>query len=204
MKDEKDNSTNVALILILLFIFVIYLAGFKYSKETLSYKSSNDLEFENRTWIIKKFDSIKKKVFPINNTSTDIRKDSLKKEDELGSVFEPMESPITTDELYPLIYNFPVDKLSNGAIIELHISQSFSEVFTITKENNNLQIREGDSNNEDIELWMTRDTFKQLKSSTDFKYIMKKLVNEGKITSKEKVSSFTLWRKGYKAFDVYL
>ncbi len=107
-------------------------------------------------------------------------------------------STISSNEVLQFSNKLELFELKDGSIIELHISQSQSEVFTIYKENGKIYVEEGDASNEDIELWVTRSAFKELETTDDISYTIKRLDGEGKIAAIQKVSTWTLWRRGYK------
>ncbi len=107
------------------------------------------------------------------------------------------QPPISTSEVLQFSYKLELFELKDGSIIELHISQSQSEVFTIYKQNRRIYVEEGDASNEDIELWITRSAFKELETTDDISYTIKRLGGEGKVAAIQKVSKWTLLRRGY-------
>ncbi len=107
--------------------------------------------------------------------------------------------PISISEIRQLSDNFQLFRLKDGSVIELHISESYSEVFTIYTQNGAINVAEGESQNEDLELWIARPAFKELVKTNDIPSVIKRIQSEDKISAKQKVSDWILYRKGYRS-----
>lgn len=111
---------------------------------------------------------------------------------------EQMVSPISIAEVQQLSSKLQLSELSEGSILELHISQSYSEVFTIRVQGG-VNVASGETSNEDIEVWIDRSAFKEILAASDISSTAKRSASEGKISVTQKVSTWTLYRKGCKS-----
>ncbi len=118
-----------------------------------------------------------------------------KKEDK---VVEPVVLPISMSDVKKLSYKLELDSLKDGAILELRISESFSETFTIFVQNRQVYVNEGGTSDKDIQIGVIRSGFEELLSTNDVSSTSQKLVDEGKISVTQYSSEYALWRKGYK------
>lgn len=108
--------------------------------------------------------------------------------------------PIQPYEVAQVLNKLGLQELKDGSIIELHISESRSEVFTIFIRNGFPDVTEDETPNEDILIWISRQGFFELQKSDDVSRTIKTLVGGGQISLTQKASTWTLWRKGYKSF----
>ena len=106
--------------------------------------------------------------------------------------------PISIAEVQQLSSKLRLSGLSDSSILELRISQSYSEVFTIHVQGR-VNVASGETSSEDIEVWIDRSAFKEILAASDVSSTTKRLASEGKISVKQKVSTWTLYRKGYKS-----
>jgi hypothetical protein len=108
--------------------------------------------------------------------------------------------PIRPYEVAQVLNKLGFQELKDGSVIELHISESQGEVFTIFVRNGFPDIVDGEALNEDILIWISRQGFFELQKSEEASRTIKALVGEGQISLTQKASTWTLWRKGYKSF----
>lgn len=108
------------------------------------------------------------------------------------------QAPISINEVLLLSNKLTINELKDGSVIELHISESHSEVFRIYVLKGAAQVIEGESPDEDIELWISKSAFKELLATYDILSTAKRLASEGEIAVTQKSSTWTLWRRGYK------
>ena len=118
-----------------------------------------------------------------------------KKED---TVVEPVVLPISMSDVEKLSYKLELDSLKDGAILELRISESFSETFTIFVQNRQVYVNEGGTTDKDIQIGVIRSGFEELLSTNDVSSTAKLLYNDGEISVRAFSQYPTLWRKGYK------
>lgn len=107
--------------------------------------------------------------------------------------------PIQPYEVVQVLNKLSLQELKDGSVIELYISESRGEVFTILIQNGFPDVSEGDSPNEDILIWISRLGFFELQKTNNISEAIKKLASEGKISITQKANTWTLWRKGYKS-----
>ncbi len=106
--------------------------------------------------------------------------------------------PISLSNVQQLADKIQLSTLKDGSLVELHMSESYNEVFTIYVQNGIPNVITGESTNEDLEIWFTRSAFEELLNSNYISSTTKRLEGEGRIAAKQKVSDWTLYRKGYK------
>ncbi|WP_456475061.1 hypothetical protein [Candidatus Pyrohabitans sp.] len=107
---------------------------------------------------------------------------------------------IQAHEVAQVLNKFGLQKLKDGSVLELHISESRGEVFTIYIRNGFPDVVEGETSNEDVLIWISRKGFLELQKSNDITTTIKALAGEGQISLTQKTNTWTLWRKGYKRF----
>ena len=115
------------------------------------------------------------------------------------SLTPPATKPVSREDIENLSNKIKLYSLKDGAIIELHISGSQGEIFRIYVQNKEVHIIEGESNDEDIELWFSMFALEELQRTNDISSTAKRLSSDGEISLYQKVSLLTLWRKGYKS-----
>jgi hypothetical protein len=95
-------------------------------------------------------------------------------------------------------------ELADGAVINVRISKSYSEEYTIIKSLGRLVVKEGLSNDSDITIWIDRDAFeKALKSDDPMTYLTQES-KKGKVSITEDKNPVALARKGYvKLYDKF-
>lgn len=88
-------------------------------------------------------------------------------------------------------------ELADGAVINVRISKSQSESFTIIKSLGRLVVKEGLSSDSDITIWVDRDAFiGAVKSDDPMAYLLRES-KKGKVSIKEDKNPIALAKKGY-------
>lgn len=113
---------------------------------------------------------------------------------------EEIIKPIRPYEVAQVLNKLGLQELKDGSVIELHISESWSEVFTIFIRNEFPDVTVGEAPNEDILIWISRQGFFELQKSDEVSRTIQALAGEGQISLMQKATTWTLWRKGYKSF----
>ncbi len=120
----------------------------------------------------------------------------IRKEDD--NRVETQIPAISASEVRKLANKFGFYSLKDGAIIELHISESYGEQFVLFVQSGQAYINEGVASDKDLAIWVTRSGFAELLKTNDVSLTVKQLENKGKISIKQYSSTWTLYRKGYK------
>lgn len=109
-------------------------------------------------------------------------------------------TPIQKSQVDALVQKLSAfHKLKDGAVINLRISQSFSEKFHIIKSFGKLIAKDGLSEEPDITIWIDRETFlKALESGDAWSYFIQES-KSGHISITEEKSLLVLAQKGYVA-----
>jgi predicted Fe-S protein YdhL (DUF1289 family) len=115
------------------------------------------------------------------------------------SLTPPAIKPVSRDDIQNLSNKIKLYSLKDGAIIELHIRGSQGEIFRIYVQNKEVHIIEGESNDEDIELWFSTFALEELQRTNDISSTAGSLYSDGQISIYRKASLLTLWWKGYKS-----
>lgn len=115
------------------------------------------------------------------------------------SLTPPAIKPVSRDDIQNLSNKIKLYSLKDGAIIELHIRGSQGEIFRIYVQNKEVHIIEGESNDEDIELWFSMFALEELQRTNDISSTARSLSSDGEISISQKASFLTLWKKGYKS-----
>jgi hypothetical protein len=123
---------------------------------------------------------------------------------------KPVKKP--AEEGLPRITKVQVDSLAkktkefmelkDGAVINVRISKSHSETYTIVKSLGRIVVRDGLSKEPDITIWIERDAFLgALKSDDPMGHLLQES-KKGKVTIDEEKNPLTLAKKGYvKLYD---
>lgn len=90
-------------------------------------------------------------------------------------------------------------KLKDGAVINLRISQSFSEKFNIIKSFGKLIVKDSLSDDADITIWVDRETFLKALESSDAWSVFVEESRSGHISITDEKSVVVLAQKGYVA-----
>ncbi len=109
-------------------------------------------------------------------------------------------TPIQKSQVDALVQKLSAfHKLKDGAVINLRISQSFSEKFHIVKSFGKLIAKDGLSEEPDITIWIDMETFlKALESADAWSYFIQES-KSGHISITEEKSLLVLAQKGYVA-----
>ena len=113
---------------------------------------------------------------------------------------EEIIKPIRPYEVVQVLNKLGLQELKDGSVVELRISESLGEVFTIFIRNGFPDVADGEASNEDILIWISQQGFFELQKSSDVSRTIKALIDEGQISLTQKANTWTLWRKGYKSF----
>lgn len=111
---------------------------------------------------------------------------------------KPSRKPIQKSQINSLAQKINEFKeLEDGAVINVRISSSFSEGFTITKSFGRLISKDGLSDDPDITIWMNRDAFLKAVESTNPMSILIEESEVGRVIVTPEKNLIILAKKGY-------
>ncbi len=120
-------------------------------------------------------------------------------ENETKKTEETLPPKVSTSEVLQLGNKFELYKLKDGATLELRISESYGEVFSIYKQSGTISVSEMETQEKDVLIWISRKGFYEIINSNDPFAKAKELAMRGQISFTTYKSEWTLYRKGYKS-----